>query len=307
MNAIFSILINSLCLLLIVACSSGGSSSDGNSDTAGGNNDAADKDTQARPFQLKVPNTYNAAVATPLIIALHGYTSNADEIVAYFRLLDAADRHGFLLAYPNGTINESRSGDRYWNATDACCAYEPDPANDLDYLVSVMDEVERDYNVDPKRIFFVGHSNGGFMSHRMACEQSSRIAAIVSLAGAQWQDASRCPAAQAVSVLQVHGDLDNAIFFGGGNMLGNFYPSAHQTVATWADKNGCMGGLVDAPMNIDVDTVIAGDETRVQRYSGCPSHGEVELWTIFGAGHVPSFDDSWADLMWGFLVSHPKP
>src|SRR5258706_3929439 len=83
----------------------------------------------------------------------------------------------------------------------------------------------------------MGHSNGGFMSHRLACD-APRIAAIVSLAGAVWNDPSKCKPAGPVSILEVHGNADLTINYNGGQKKGYTYPPAHTTVATWAGKNG---------------------------------------------------------------------
>jgi len=258
-----------------------------------------------RPYQLKVPANYNSDSPTPLILLLHGYSSNGNLAVSYFGLIKAADNHGFLLAYPDGTI-DSR-GNRYWNGTDACCAFDPDPADDVSYLTSVMDDIAANYNVDPKRIYFVGHSNGAFMSNRIACERSSRVAAIVTLAGMQWNDPRLCPAAEPVSVLHIHGDQDDTIFFDGGNVFGTPSPSALDSTATWAAKDGCTGNLIDLTPNIDLETTIAGDETRVQRFTGCPADVDVKLWTITGGSHAPTFNTNLADLLWDFLSAHPKP
>ena len=56
---------------------------------------------------------------------------------------------------------------------------------------AILADVKAKYNVDPKRVFVIGHSNGGFMSHRLACDRASDVAAIVSLAGATWLEWDR--------------------------------------------------------------------------------------------------------------------
>ena len=145
------------------------------------------------------------------------------------------------------------------------------------------------------------------MSHRMACDRSSRIAAVVSLAGMPWSDPHLCQTQEPVSVLQVHGDLDSVVLYSGGFIGTNSYPSAVDTVSDWATRNGCAGTLVDTAMNLNLDVSLAGDETRVQSFSNCPAAGETELWTVLGGSHGPDFDDTWPDFIWGFLSSHPKP
>jgi len=257
--------------------------------------------TADRPYNFYVPSGYDKNTPTPLLILLHGYSFNAEGQEAWFNMKPVADAHTFLYAYPNGTVDFL--GNRFWNATDACCDIGGTGVDDVAYLNAIIDDVSAKYNVDPKRIFVAGHSNGGFMSHRMACD-APRVAAIVSIAGAVWKDDSRCSPAGPVSVLQVHGDADTVISYDGGSNPGlPPYPSAHDTVATWAAKNGCSGQLVDSGETLDLDSALAGAETTVSRYSGC----NVELWTIHGGGHVPNFQPSWGETFYGFLAAHPKP
>jgi polyhydroxybutyrate depolymerase len=149
----------------------------------------------------------------------------------------------------------------------------------------------------------IGHSNGGFMAHRLACEIGGRIAAVVSLAGAVWRNPGNCPALATVNVLQVHGDTDETILYEGNS----FYPSAPQTVATWAQKDRCNGALEASGAHKDLDLQISGPETRPQSYAGCPPGGAVDLWTIEGGGHIPRLGTSWADEVWTYFSTHAKP
>jgi polyhydroxybutyrate depolymerase len=174
------------------------------------------------------------------------------------------------------------------------------------YLGALIDDVAAKTPLDPKRVFVVGHSNGGFMAHRLACDIGGRIAAIVSLAGMTWLDPSKCPAADPVNVLQVHGDADDSIPYDGSP----YFPSAAVTVATWAMKNGCIGanaiGAGGDPIDLVVD--LPGAETTKQSYAGCPAGGAVDFWTIHGGSHIPMFDPPvWEDIVWTWMKAHPKP
>ena len=280
----------------------GSTSADGESSgTTGPDNSAL---IDERPYALVVPESYDPDVSTPLVVLLHGYGATAALQNVYFRFTPDAQEHGYLLALPDGTPDAGDS--QFWNATDACCKFGDERVDDVAYLEAVLDDVEAQYNVDASRVYFVGHSNGGFMAHRLACEIGDRIAAIVSLAGATWEDASACTAADHVNILQVHGTDDDTIAYDGGSNGGLTYPSAEQTVAQWATHNGCGGELApDGTLDIEVD--LEGEETQLQTYADCPPGGQVALWTIEGGGHIPSFDDFWADTVWAYLQAHPKP
>lgn len=259
--------------------------------------------TASRPYELKVPEGYDRQQPTPLVVLLHGYSSNGSAQNAYFRLSALADRENFLLAYPDGT--RDRVGNRFWNATDACCDFFNHGVDDVAYLDAVIDEIAGRYNVDPRRLFLVGHSNGAFMAHRFACDRAGRVAAIVTLAGMQWQDATRCGAGSPVSVLHVHGRQDQVIDYEGGSTPKGPYPGAVETVEAWAAKNGCTGTLGPTGRRLDLEARVAGEETVVERYSACPG-AEVELWTIEGGAHVPAFNDHWAESIWDFAAAHPQ-
>jgi polyhydroxybutyrate depolymerase len=261
--------------------------------------------TADRPYHFYVPPGYNKNVPAPLVILLHGYTASGDEQELYWKLKPVADAHTFLYAYPDGTVDFL--GNRFWNATDGCCNIGHVDVDDVAYVNAIIDDVISKYNVDEKRIFVTGHSNGGFMSHRLACD-APRVAAIASLAGAVWDDATKCNPSGKVAVLEIHGDLDTVINYNGGAYAGLApYPSALKTVATWAQKNGCSGLLIDSGETLDLDSAVLGAETSIARYGGCPAHGEVELWTMKGSGHVPLVQPIWGETLYGFLSAHPKP
>ena len=261
--------------------------------------------TANRPYGLKVPAGYDGQRPVPLVVLLHGYTSNGATQAAYFGLPEEADRAGFLLAYPDGT--RDLLGNRFWNATDACCDWFGSGVDDVAYLDAVIDEIAARYPVDPARVFLVGHSNGAFMAHRYACDRSARVAAIVTLAGMQWKDESRCGASSPpVSVLHVHGRYDTTVRYEGGATPAAAYPGALETVGDWAGKNGCQGSLAGTGRRLDLDRTVPGDETVEEAHGGCPGGADVRLWTIEGGGHVPAFNDRWAATIWAFMTSHPK-
>jgi len=270
--------------------------------------------TADRPYGLKVPAGYDGGHPVPLVVLLHGYTSNGATQARYFGLLTEADKAGFLLAYPDGT--RDRLGNRFWNATDACCDFFRSGVDDVAYLDAVITEISAKYPVDPARIYVVGHSNGAFMAHRYACDRASKVAAIVTLAGMQWKDPGKCPAGSpggpgvapgaAVSVLHVHGRNDMTISYQGGATPEGPYPGAVETVDEWAAKDGCNGALAVTGRKLDLDQSIPGAETDEATWSGCPSGVADSLWTIEGGGHVPAFNGNWAPAIWDFLAAHPK-
>jgi polyhydroxybutyrate depolymerase len=270
-----------------------------------------------RPVRIHVPATYDPSRPAPLLILLHGYGSNGQDHDAYFHLGDVAERRGFIYAYPNGTMDNS--GNRYWNATDACCDFDRSGVDDVAYLAGVITAAQTSLKIDPKRIYLVGHSNGGFMSYRMACARADLIAAIVSLAGASFANSAACRPSAPVAILQVHGLADDVVAYDGGTLEGvgppdarmDSYPGAEKSVAAWATYDGCEAAPTTVGQRVDVDAdLTAGGqpaESQVKRWAGCKPGGAVELWTIPGGGHEPNISSAFPDEILDFLAAHPKP
>ncbi|MGO9830442.1 MAG: alpha/beta hydrolase family esterase [Myxococcaceae bacterium] len=257
-----------------------------------------ERSVQGRTYCVHVPAA--PRVGMPVVLLLHGYSSNGESQSRYFDLDSAVDRRGFLLVKPNGT--KDPRGALYWNTGRRLVPNAPD---DVAYLTAVLKDVVTTFGADASRIFVVGHSNGAFMANRLACERSNRIAAIVSLAAAV--DPSTCHPVSPVSVLTVHGTADLLVHYTGGT--GGFlgpYASADATLAFWAKADGCTGQrTAGKPLHLTCDGT--GADTTVSAYAGCPSGVAVEHWRLDGAGHIPNFAlPTWPDALLDFLWAHPK-
>lgn len=255
---------------------------------------------------IQVPQGYSAEEPAPLVVLLHGFTASGQIQESYMRFGSLVDEFGFLYVYPDGLVNAN--GERFWNGTDACCAFGL-PVDDSAYLRQLILGVQSRFNVDPRRIYFIGHSNGGFMSYRMACENSDLIAAIASLAGATFNDPLDCAPEFPVHVLQIHGTDDQTILFEGGLIANIFpYPGAIETARQWALYNGCELTPDNSQPPRDLDRNLVGAETTVRRYtSGCNEGGSTELWTIQDGVHVPALSATFSRQVIEYLYAHPKP
>jgi len=256
-----------------------------------------------RPYDVVVPSDYTGTTALPLVLGLHGYAATGAEIDSYLGLLPLVDDRGFLYVSPDGSA-DSR-GTLFWDATDACCNFTGAPLDDAGYLADLISQVQADYAVDPARIYVVGHSNGGFMAYRMACEHADLVAAIVSIAGATFADPDACAPDAPVSVLQIHGDADEVISYSGGDFPAP-YPGALDSVATWAGYDQCEAGPAPLAPPRDLEANLPGPESTATAFEGCAGGSAVELWTVGGGAHVPALSPSFPDQVVDWLYAHPK-
>lgn len=256
-----------------------------------------------RPVDVFIPSTYDGSTAMPLLVLLHSYSITGSFADSAFGFRPVAEERGFILAVPEGTIDSM--GSPYWNSTLGCCDFDKSGVDDSGYLRRVIEDIQARWNVDARRIFTIGVSNGGFMGHRMACDHADLVSGIVSIAGATHLDPSLCRPSQGVHIVNIHGTADTIIRFDGGSFTGP-HPGAVETVQRWVDLNRC--GPSEVGDMVDADALTPGAETRVTRYvEGCRPGGTVEFWEMLDASHFfipsPEFRERIVD----YFFSHPKP
>jgi polyhydroxybutyrate depolymerase len=249
-----------------------------------------------RPVTVQLPAKLTKPA--PLLLLMHSASSSGERQEKNTKLAAAAKKAGMIFLAPDGTIG--LDGRRVWNAAKACCQKPGIEVDDITYLNALIDEIAFLVPVDQRRIYMVGHSNGGFMSLAFACS-TGRIAGVVSLAGALDADA-QCESAKPFSFLQIHGTEDATIKFGGG--VHNFHPytGAEETVNRIATINQCIAPTFTpiAVKKIDFDRSIPGQETTVQSGAGCKA--PTVLWRISGGLHSPKLPSNYAEQVLAFLA-----
>jgi len=257
-----------------------------------------------RPIEVFVPSAYDGTEALPFVMLLHGYSGTGEQYESFFQLEALAESRGFFYAYPNGLAEAS--GDQYWNATDACCDFYQKGTDDSAYLSGLIDELAERVEIDGRRVYIIGHSNGGFMAHRMACDHADKVAAITAISGTRPFKAEDCTPSELVSVLQVHGIADENIGYAGGKIIGHEYPGASETADAWAAANACSEASSIQADALDLDLSVPGPETTIRAYDDCPTGGSVELWMMNDVGHTPDISPDFVPSLLDFLFAHPK-
>ena len=166
-----------------------------------------------RPAWILAPKKKGDTGTLPLILLLHGYGDTASGLMNAWQFDRLVENGQAYLIAPDG--RRDRRGRQFWSATDACCNFEKADDSDSAYLQGLIRKALKTFPIDRKRIVIVGHSNGGFMAYRLACDASHLVSHIVVSAGSEWQQSTRCRAEHPVSVLHLHGEYDRIVLANG--------------------------------------------------------------------------------------------
>jgi len=257
---------------------------------------------RTRNYFIHTPPAYSRKKPVPLVLVLHGGGQSAESVEWMSGMSAKADRENFLVAYPSGTGRLSRMPT--WNSGN-CCAYAMDNnVDDVAFLRALIDQLEQEYAVDPRRVYVTGISNGGMMSYRLACEEADKIAAIAPVEGAQDVE---CRPSAPVSVIVFHGTADHHVNFKGGTASFQIGParsdnSVANAISFWVRENTCSPG----PQHEETSVV------HTDIYSGCKHGTGVTLHAIQGGHHnwpggrMSGNNVAATDLMWAFFEEHPK-
>jgi polyhydroxybutyrate depolymerase len=270
-----------------------------------------------RSYFLHLPPRYDGKTLLPLVVVLHGGGGGVQSTGAGMQpgavvltgMSLKADEENFIVVYPSGT-GILRDKLLTWNSGN-CCGYAlKHNVNDVGFIAALLDKLEREIAIDPRRVLVTGISNGGMMAYRIGCELSDRIAVIAPVEGALNVS---CHPTSPVSVVIFHGTYDQNVHYDGGpaprhNRIDN---SVAKAVSFWVGANGC----AEVPA-----TRAPQADLRVESYSRCRRDSAVTLYKILGGKHAwpggdrltslldePTHDVSATDLMWEFFrTSSPR-
>jgi len=271
-------------------------------------------DGALRSYLVAVPAA--AHPPAPALIAFHGGGSDGTYFARRTNLLVAAERHGFVVAFPDGSGRTRRL--LTWNAG-SCCGYAAEQGvDDVAFVGRLIDDLVARHGVDPERIYLTGMSNGAMLAYRVAAELPERIAAVAAVAGTLGIDPSRVQVP--VPVLHVHGTEDAQVPYVGGvgprSVQGMAFRSVDETIGAWVRAHG----ITTAPSSTALPD-LADDGTTVLRHIWSTPSGEaaVVLYEVRGGGHAwpgradrsevqgrATFDIDVDEVLWAFFADHRR-
>lgn len=226
-----------------------------------------------RNYRVYIPAAYTGTTARPLVFDLHGYTSSAIAEQGYSNFMPIADTANVIFVYPNGTLDGSSQP--YWNAGFGTAM------DDIGFISNLIDTLLTQYNIDANMVYSCGMSNGGYMSHTLACELSNKIAAIASVTGSMTTyQQSICVPNRPVPVMQISGNADGTVSYGGsaGSM------GIDALVNYWVTNNNCN----PTPVFTNVPNTSTSDGCTAEHYlyNGGDMGSTCEKYKIIGGGHT---------------------
>ncbi len=168
-----------LALALLAACSDGNDGAGacaGKAGVAGTRRITITSGGLERSFQLDVPESALTGEPVPLLLVYHGVLSTGGGIEAKTRFPEKAATEGFITAAGDG-IGQS------WNAGVCCQPAQGEGVDDVGFTRDMVAAIEREYCMDPQRVYATGFSNGAAMVFRLACEAADVFAAFAPVGG----------------------------------------------------------------------------------------------------------------------------
>lgn len=262
-----------------------------------------------------------------LVMMLHGGGGSANNVIESTGWAELGEKEGFISIFPNGTPKNEKRRESFlgnpqtWNSggKQSLSAGELSAtAKDIDdvgFLGELIERVQREIRIDPKRIYVAGHSNGAGMAYRFGFERSDLVTAVGVSAGTFFLNPK--PLSSLVSLIQIVGDKDPFTPMAGGDVTiagrTASMPPALQSPRTWAS----MLGLKSEPKTIQDDSTLS-----VLVWGPAKNGSEVRSIVIKGHGHAyPSPTDRFhpaflfgptvetlnaTETMWQFFREHAR-
>jgi poly(hydroxyalkanoate) depolymerase family esterase len=236
-----------------------------------------------RDYKLYVPSSYTGQPA-PLITMLHGGTQNADDFAAGTCMNELAERHTFLVAYPEQSRQANPMG--YWNWFQP--AHQHRDGGEPSLIAGITRHVSAEHSIDRGRVYVAGFSAGAAMAAVMAACYPDVYAAVgvhsglaygvasdvASAFDAMKNGARRRSAAGTVPLMVFHGDADPTVDHANAECLVDVWLRAAGAPSS-RYRRQAIAGQVPHGRHYTRHVVSDGDGTPV-----------VEQWSIHDAGHA---------------------
>ena len=245
-----------------------------------------------REYLLYIPDSYDGKTSAPLMLNFHGFGGSASEYMIEADMRSLAESDTFILVYPQGSY---LNGYPHWNACPTGGDNKSD-ADDFGFVESMINEISSQFNVDMKRIYAAGYSNGSMMAYGLANYKSELIAAVASVSGGMLDCTG--DTSHPMPILHLHGTSDDILPYNGS--FG--WNSAQSTLDHWINFNNTTTNPNVSSYNSEGMTI----EHYV--YDQGDNSVSVEHYKYIGGDHewfrAAYQGQSTSELIWNFVSSY---
>jgi len=256
----------------------------------GDTNETVMVDGQSREYVLHVPAAYDGTEPVPLVVDFHPLGGSGPAERSGSPYPAQTDPEGVIMAFPSGQSGPSGGA---WNVGPCCVAN----VDDVAFARALVAQIQETACIDPQRIYAVGFSMGGGMSHYVACHAADLFAAVAPAAfDLLEENVGGCTPSRPITVVSFRSTSDPVVPYDGGYSavvagMPITFLGAQATFQQWAQINQCTG------------SPSAEDSQGCSTYSSCQDGVEVVLCTKQGGSHEPGN----ASVGWPILKRHTLP
>jgi polyhydroxybutyrate depolymerase len=236
-------------------------------------------DGRVRTYTLNLPPNYYDSTGFSLVVAMHGGGGSAAQFESTSLLTEKANAAHFIVVYPEGVQSTGPLAARTWNAG-TCCDYAVvNNINDVGFISQLVDKLLGAYKINPKKVYATGHSNGGMLAYRLACEIPGKIAAIA--ANSTTMVVTKpCNPTRPVPVLHMHSILDTNVPYTGGKGTGPtnvYFPPTDSVLNVWSLKDMCANPS---------QTITSNSSYTYKKWTSCSNNITIQFYLTQDGGHA---------------------
>lgn len=241
---------------------------------------------RTRSYRLRIPSSYNGD-AMPLLVSIHGFSSDGTRQEQTSGASEIASREGFFVVYPEG-LGRLAQG---WNITRG--------SEDVIFIRELVAHLQSEFSIDAKRIYATGHSNGGGMVNRLACDATDLFAAVAPVSGA-YTSHQQCEPSRAIALIIFHAIDDRVVPYNGSFQT----PQLFDYASVWAARNECES---------TPHLTLPHEQITLHTWDNCNAGVTVALYSLDGTGHSwpgsqPDHNDiNASETIWEFLKRYSLP
>ena len=250
-----------------------------------GNGQNGEIQVAGRSYLIWVPHGYNPARPTPVMVGYSAYQDSPETFRDYSHLRESSVGRNAIIVYPRA-IGAS------WEGSPTASTR---PGEDIAFVRAMIDDLQRYYNIDRRRIYATGMSTGGGMAAVSACHMADLFAGVAAVSGAYYAPVNQGCQNLPIAFMAIHGTDDGVTPYQGAIRRGQRVMPVQEMFASYERRNGCRGGVTSLPIRLNATNISA---------RGCMKG--VEVIKVHGANHHWWQDRFAADEIWAFLSRHSK-